>query len=81
MVVENADPKGTAYTVSIDSSDPSITTGISAHDRALTCRTLAPPTLALGASDVQATSSLSEHDQAASGNERVTLKLRSNSAD
>ncbi|KAJ9203150.1 hypothetical protein DTO166G4_233 [Paecilomyces variotii] len=43
MVVENADPKGTAYTVSIDSSDPSITTGISAHDRALTCRTLASP--------------------------------------
>lgn len=43
MVVENADPKGTAYTISIDSSDPSITTGISAHDRALTCRTLAAP--------------------------------------
>ncbi|GFF23930.1 3,4-dihydroxy-2-butanone 4-phosphate synthase [Aspergillus udagawae] len=44
MVVENADPKGTAYTISIDSSDPSVTTGISAHDRALTCRTLASPT-------------------------------------
>lgn len=41
MVTENADPKGTAYTVSIDSSDPSVTTGISAHDRALACRTLA----------------------------------------
>ncbi len=41
MVTENADPKRTAYTVSIDSADPSITTGISAHDRALTCRTLA----------------------------------------
>ncbi|KAH1493392.1 hypothetical protein LV164_006953 [Aspergillus fumigatus] len=44
MVVENTDPKGTAYTISIDSSDPSVTTGISAQDRALTCRTLASPT-------------------------------------
>ncbi|KAE8379974.1 DHBP synthase RibB-like alpha/beta domain-containing protein [Aspergillus bertholletiae] len=44
MVVENADPKGTAYTVSIDSSDPSVTTGISAQDRSLACRTLASPT-------------------------------------
>lgn len=43
MVADNADPKGTAYTISIDSSNPSITTGISAHDRALTCRTLASP--------------------------------------
>ncbi|KAL4957326.1 DHBP synthase RibB-like alpha/beta domain-containing protein [Aspergillus filifer] len=43
MVLENTDPKGTAYTVSIDSADPSITTGISAHDRALACRTLASP--------------------------------------
>jgi len=41
MVSENTDPKRTAYTVSIDSADPSVTTGISAHDRALTCRTLA----------------------------------------
>ena len=41
MVVENTDPNRTAYTISIDSSDSSITTGISAHDRALTCRTLA----------------------------------------
>lgn len=41
MVSENADPNRTAYTLSIDSSHPSITTGISAHDRALTCRTLA----------------------------------------
>ena len=41
MVAENTDPKRTAYTVSIDSADPAITTGISAHDRALTCRTLA----------------------------------------
>ncbi|KAL8666395.1 MAG: hypothetical protein Q9202_001418 [Teloschistes flavicans] len=45
MVPANADPNGTAYTISIDASDAtSITTGISAHDRALTCRTLASPT-------------------------------------
>ncbi|KAJ5138373.1 uncharacterized protein N7515_003221 [Penicillium bovifimosum] len=44
MVVENADPKCTAYTITIDSSDDSVTTGISAEDRALTCRTLASPT-------------------------------------
>jgi 3,4-dihydroxy 2-butanone 4-phosphate synthase len=44
MVVENTDPKGTAYTISIDSSDPSVTTGISAQDRSLACRTLASPT-------------------------------------
>ncbi|KAL8646769.1 MAG: hypothetical protein Q9226_006720 [Calogaya cf. arnoldii] len=43
MVIANADPNRTAYTVSIDASAPSITTGISAHDRALTCRTLAAP--------------------------------------
>ncbi|KAJ6161015.1 3-4-dihydroxy 2-butanone 4-phosphate synthase [Penicillium chermesinum] len=43
MVTENADPKGTAYTVSIDSADESVTTGISAQDRALACRTLASP--------------------------------------
>ncbi|KAI9722886.1 MAG: hypothetical protein M1812_001334 [Candelaria pacifica] len=41
MVAQNADPNRTAYTLSIDASHPSITTGISAHDRALTCRTLA----------------------------------------
>ncbi|EEY21958.1 3,4-dihydroxy 2-butanone 4-phosphate synthase [Verticillium nonalfalfae] len=35
------DPRGTAYTLSVDAADPSVTTGISAHDRALTCRTLA----------------------------------------
>lgn len=40
MVVANEDPKGTAYTISIDSAAPEVTTGISAHDRALTCRTL-----------------------------------------
>ncbi|KAJ5620227.1 hypothetical protein N7510_004211 [Penicillium lagena] len=44
MVTENADPKGTAYTITIDSSADSVTTGISAEDRALTCRTLASPT-------------------------------------
>jgi len=43
MVIDNKDPNRTAYTISIDSNDPSITTGISAHDRALTCRTLANP--------------------------------------
>lgn len=43
MVHENADPNQTAYTISIDASHPSLTTGISAHDRALTCRTLASP--------------------------------------
>ena len=43
MVAENADPNRTAYTISIDSNHPTITTGISAHDRALTCRTLALP--------------------------------------
>lgn len=41
MVVDNADPNRTAYTVSIDADDESVSTGISAHDRALTCRTLA----------------------------------------
>lgn len=43
MVTTNEDPKGTAYTISVDSIDDSVTTGISAHDRALTCRTLASP--------------------------------------
>ncbi|KAL8805351.1 MAG: hypothetical protein Q9182_002025 [Xanthomendoza sp. 2 TL-2023] len=43
MVSANADPNRTAYTVSVDAAAPSITTGISAHDRALTCRTLASP--------------------------------------
>lgn len=44
MVLENADPNRTAYTLSVDASHSSITTGISAHDRALTCRKLASPT-------------------------------------
>lgn len=48
MVVENADPNRTAYTISIDSNDASVTTGISAHDRALTCRTLASPKVQAG---------------------------------
>ena len=43
MVTTNQDPKGTAYTVSIDGHDDTITTGISAHDRALTCRILGSP--------------------------------------
>ncbi|GJC96675.1 3,4-dihydroxy-2-butanone 4-phosphate synthase [Colletotrichum higginsianum] len=37
------DPRGTAYAVSVDAADPLVTTGISAHDRALTCRVLADP--------------------------------------
>ena len=43
MVSENTESHRTAYTVSVDASDPSVTTGISAHDRALTCRLLASP--------------------------------------
>lgn len=41
MVQKNADPKSTAYTLSVDADSADLTTGISAHDRALTCRTLA----------------------------------------
>ncbi|KAK3303497.1 DHBP synthase RibB-like alpha/beta domain-containing protein [Chaetomium strumarium] len=41
MVTHNQDPKTTAYTVSVDAADPSVTTGISAQDRALACRVLA----------------------------------------
>jgi 3,4-dihydroxy 2-butanone 4-phosphate synthase len=41
MVVNNEDPKGTAYTISIDANHENTTTGISAQDRALTCRMLA----------------------------------------
>lgn len=48
MVLENADPNRTAYTLSIDASHPTLTTGISAHDRALTCRTLADPCVKAG---------------------------------
>jgi 3,4-dihydroxy 2-butanone 4-phosphate synthase len=41
MVANNADPNQPAYTVSIDAVDDSVSTGISAHDRSLTCRLLA----------------------------------------
>ncbi|KAH8904317.1 synthase [Coniochaeta sp. PMI_546] len=41
MVPNNEDPRVTAYTVTVDAAHPALTTGISAHDRALTCRTLA----------------------------------------
>lgn len=43
MVTPSQDPRATAYTVTVDASDPSVTTGISARDRALTCRALADP--------------------------------------
>lgn len=39
----NSDPNRTAYTVSVDSNAASISTGISAADRALTCNELARP--------------------------------------
>ncbi len=42
MVARNEDPKGTAYTVSVDAADGT-STGISAADRALTCNVLADP--------------------------------------
>jgi 3,4-dihydroxy 2-butanone 4-phosphate synthase len=44
MVDSNEDPNRTAYTVSVDANLPETTTGISAHDRSLTCRTLATGT-------------------------------------
>ncbi|RDA91238.1 hypothetical protein CP533_0665 [Ophiocordyceps camponoti-saundersi (nom. inval.)] len=37
------DPRGTAYTVSVDAAHESVTTGISAQDRARACRVLADP--------------------------------------
>ena len=43
MVADNADPNRTAYAVSIDAADAAVSTGISAHDRSLTCRMLADP--------------------------------------
>jgi 3,4-dihydroxy 2-butanone 4-phosphate synthase len=43
MVANNQEPHATAFTVSVDSRDPSISTGISAYDRALTARKLADP--------------------------------------
>ena len=42
MVSRNEDPKGTAYTVSVDAAEGT-STGISAADRAATCRVLADP--------------------------------------
>jgi 3,4-dihydroxy 2-butanone 4-phosphate synthase/GTP cyclohydrolase II len=42
MVARNEDPKGTAYTVSVDAREE-VTTGISAADRARTIRVLADP--------------------------------------
>lgn len=42
MVERSSDPLRTAYTVSVDATQ-GVTTGISAHDRALTCRVLADP--------------------------------------
>ncbi|CCM02251.1 uncharacterized protein FIBRA_04334 [Fibroporia radiculosa] len=42
MVAQNEDPNRTAYTVTVDYR-PGTTTGISAHDRALTARALAAP--------------------------------------
>ncbi|KAH8897074.1 3,4-dihydroxy-2-butanone 4-phosphate synthase [Thozetella sp. PMI_491] len=41
MVEHNEDSLLTAYTISVDAVDPAVTTGISAHDRALACRRLA----------------------------------------
>ena len=43
MVADNTDPNRTAYAVSVDAAAPGVTTGISAADRALTCRALADP--------------------------------------
>lgn len=44
MVSDNQDPKGTAFTVSVDATaEHGITTGISAHDRARTVQLLADP--------------------------------------
>ncbi|MEX0952260.1 MAG: bifunctional 3,4-dihydroxy-2-butanone-4-phosphate synthase/GTP cyclohydrolase II [Nitriliruptoraceae bacterium] len=42
MVARNEDPKGTAYTVSVDATEGT-STGISAADRTRTCRVLADP--------------------------------------
>jgi 3,4-dihydroxy 2-butanone 4-phosphate synthase len=40
---ESRDPNKTAYCITVDAVHPDISTGISAHDRALTARTLADP--------------------------------------
>lgn len=44
MVQNNTDPKKTAFTVSVDCSIGT-TTGISAHDRAITIRSIADPSV------------------------------------
>jgi 3,4-dihydroxy 2-butanone 4-phosphate synthase len=41
MVMQNTESHNTAYTISVDSAAPGITTGISASDRAATCLALA----------------------------------------
>lgn len=43
MVPNNQEPHSTAFTISLDSRDPTISTGISSYDRALTARALANP--------------------------------------
>ncbi|ORY12814.1 DHBP synthase RibB-like alpha/beta domain-containing protein [Clohesyomyces aquaticus] len=48
MVADNADPNRTAYAISIDAAHESMSTGISATDRSLTCRMLADPTAKAG---------------------------------
>ena len=50
MVPENTERNKTAYTVTVDYRDGT-TTGISAHDRALTARMLADPALGARAAD------------------------------
>ncbi|EFX03335.1 dihydroxy-2-butanone 4-phosphate synthase [Grosmannia clavigera kw1407] len=49
MVADNEDVRGTAYTLTVDAADDVVTTGISAHDRALTCRRLADDDAVLAA--------------------------------
>lgn len=44
MVAKNSDRHGTAYTITVDFREGT-TTGISAHDRGLTCRKLADDTV------------------------------------
>jgi len=43
MVSKTADPYRTAYTITVDAPGLGVSTGISAHDRAHTCRSLALP--------------------------------------
>src|SRR5947207_633215 len=47
MVAENTAPMGTAFTISVDARR-GITTGISAHDRAVTIRALVDPQMSAG---------------------------------